>query len=468
MKHRISFYLAYACIVLFGSIGALLLLLGEKTPRASEAENRMLAGFPPLTAQTLADGSFMSGLESYLSDGMPGRDRIVTDTAIWMNALSLDRSVASEEDVFAAIEDLSFEDEPSASPKATAAPTEAPSSAPTEAPTAETKAEAQNPPAPTDIPIPSDTPMPTDVPTAAPEVPVEDCHLRRIRKNGDTQIKQTFPKKSVQNAIDMLNAYRAVLPKDGHLFFTQSPFASTALTMQNGGFIDWDCDLEETLAAHTLPGVEIVSTIDVLREPLLNGEDLYFRTDHHWKPRAACYLAQAMLARIGIHAPDYDTYSYRRYNSFFGSTLKIHPELKGSLKPDSIDVLVPNLPVTGCKIAWDRTETPCPYMRDGGTYEAYMGGTSGPWRRYETGVDSGRKCLILGDSFTIVFLPYLTPFYEEVHYANYRPSNYLVGKIAWGASDYIRENGIDDVFIVVCTEDDINSPFWLEWMPQYL
>ncbi len=460
MRHRISFYLTYACIVLFGSIGALLLLLGEKTPRASEAENRMLAGFPPLSAQTLADGSFMSGLESYLSDGMPGRDRIVTDTAVWMNALALNRSAASEEDVFAAIEDISFEGGSTELPDLTAPPTETPSPISAEAPTAQVDAETQVSPAP--------TAAPTDAPTATPDVPVEDCHLRRTQKNGKVQIKQTFKKKNVQNAINVLNAYRAALPEDGRLFFTQSPFASTALTMQSGDYTDWDCDLEETLAAHTLPGVEIVSTIDVLQEPLQKGEDLYFKTDHHWKPRAACYLAQAMLARLGIHAPDYDTYSYRRYHSFYGSVVKIHPERKGSLKPDSIDVLVPNLPVTGCKIAWDRTETPCPYMRDVGTYEAYMGGTSGPWRRYETGVDSGRKCLILGDSFTIVFLPYLTPFYEEVHYANYRPSNYRVGKIAWGASDYIRENGIDDVFIVVCTEDDINSPFWLEWMPQYL
>ena len=126
MKHRISYYLTFACVVLFGVLGLLLLLLGEKDPRESETENRMLTGFPQISGETLLNGSFMSDLESYLSDGMPARDRIVTETAFWMNKLSLGED-AAEENVFEELgdEDVSFPEDDSsafAEPESTETP----------------------------------------------------------------------------------------------------------------------------------------------------------------------------------------------------------------------------------------------------------------------------------------------------------------------------------------------------------
>ena len=46
MKRKLSFLLLYGSLVLFGGLGALLLIFGEKAPHASLAENRMLAGLP--------------------------------------------------------------------------------------------------------------------------------------------------------------------------------------------------------------------------------------------------------------------------------------------------------------------------------------------------------------------------------------------------------------------------------------
>ena len=351
MKHRISFYLTYACIVLFGSIGLLLLALGEKSPRESASENRMLAGFPALSAEAVRDGSFMDGLESYLSDGMPARERIVTDTAVLLNAIALSKEDGAEENVFDEI----------------GAPAQMPEE--TELPQADTillEPDAPQTPEPTDCPpagaVPSPSGSPENTEPMQTAIPVAACSLRRIRPDGTSRMTETYSETSIQNAIDVLNAYRSVLPEDGRLFFTQSPYASVALTMQHGEFTGWESDVEAMLQSNTLSGVEIVSTIDVLEEPLLAGEDLFFRTDHHWTPRGACYLAQAMLKRMGIDAPDYDAYSYKTYRSFYGSTVTAHPERKSTTTPDTIDVLIPNLPVKGCTIAWDGSEKPCPFI----------------------------------------------------------------------------------------------------------
>ena len=479
MKHRISFYLTYACIVLFGAFGLLLLLLGEKEPRESTLENRMLAGFPSFSAQSVGSGSFMSDLELYLSDGVPGRDRIMTGTAVLMNNVSLAHDDHAEEDVFDALGEFVEESDPADLfdgaddiPGLQAEPEQGAASEALSEQTSVPQDTALPPEASPAAEQPEQTDMPEGAPQtepAAEQTPIKACSIQLKRADGTYHTSYTFSKENMQNAIDVLNAYRAVLPEDGHLFFTQSPYASLANSLSRGQCVGWESDVEQELAAHTDPGIEIISTIELLEESLLAGEDLYVHTDHHWKPRAACYVLQAMLERVGTQALDYDAYDYRHYYSFYGSTVTAHPELKATVSPDSIDVMVPILPVTGCTIAWDGTEKPCPFIKENtGTYLAYLDGTYGPWRRYETGVDTGRKCLVIGDSFQQPFVPYLAPYYEEIHCTNFRRANYGASHISWSVSDYIRRNGIDDIFIVVCTGDDINSEFMLKLMWEYL
>ena len=62
-------------------------------------ENRSLAEFPGLTAESLWDGTLGSGLESWYSDHVPGRTTLLkADTAVQMNLL---RRPAVNEVVFA-------------------------------------------------------------------------------------------------------------------------------------------------------------------------------------------------------------------------------------------------------------------------------------------------------------------------------------------------------------------------------
>ena len=96
MKHKFSFLLIYGVMVLFGGLGVLLLFVGEKEPHPSQMENRMLAGFPTLSAETVKDGGFMEGLESYLSDNMLERDRLVVEADQLMAYLSLPGSSTDE------------------------------------------------------------------------------------------------------------------------------------------------------------------------------------------------------------------------------------------------------------------------------------------------------------------------------------------------------------------------------------
>lgn len=455
MKHRISFYLTYACIVAFGVLGVLLLALGEKEARASETENRMLSGFPAFSAQSVGDGSFMSSMESYLSDGIPARERVISETAVWMNMLSLDRATDSEE------EKVFVDEEEPASEQEAAAPSVPPVPEP---PSVEPDAPHTEQP---EITAPSPEPQPSA--SAPREGSIKACSFREIRPDGTSYVSETYTVEEMCNAIDAINSYRAALPEDGILFFIQAPPPKIAFDIQNGTYIGWESDVEQTIAENALPGVEVFSPADILIPHLKAGEDLYFHTDHHWKPLAACYAAQAMLGRVGIRALSYDEYNYHHNSGFYGSKKYEHPEVMQTMSADTIDVMDPILPVKGYTIAWNGWKSDCPFliphMND---YRAYLSGQRGPWRCYETGVDSGRRCLVTGDSYANCFVPYLAPYYEEIHTVDFRDDNYDGAHRRWTVRQYIEEHEIDDVYIVISMTTGISSAIMQKLMQRYL
>ena len=57
MKHKLSFVTAYGWILLLGALGIALLCFAPREERASEYENRMLQAMPPVSVDTLTDGS---------------------------------------------------------------------------------------------------------------------------------------------------------------------------------------------------------------------------------------------------------------------------------------------------------------------------------------------------------------------------------------------------------------------------
>lgn len=444
MKHKFSFLLLYGMTVLLGGLGALLLLCGEKAPRPSMAENRMLAGFPALTAQSLLSGEFMSGLEAYLSDGMPQREALITAAQGMTQVFALGEKSEeqAQQDIYDQVANL---------PEAPEEPTAAPSPSPSPF--------AQATQAPTQVPAA------TPVPEAKDLSDIPDCYFTCYGENGKRLDVYTFPAKNVRRMIRLLDAFRAVLPEDGHVLAAQPIFPGVADYLRQGEYTSWDSDLENLINSHVDPGVYMVSVQEVLQEPLLAGEYLYFRTDHHWTPRAACYTANRLLRHLGIVPRDYDDYSFRIISDFYGSAAK-----KGSGKmPDTLEVMIPDTPVQGTLINWDRTERETPLIYESlRTYMVFLGGNQGPWQRFETGVDCGRSCLVFGDSFSKDLIPFLTPYYETVHVSDVRQMYFHGEKRTWSISDYIRENGVDDVYILYSTANGVNTDTIMEDLLAFL
>ena len=482
MKHKFSFLLIYGVMVLFGGLGVLLLFVGEKEPHPSQMENRMLAGFPTLSAETVKDGGFMEGLESYLSDNMLERDRLVVEADQLMAYLSLPGSSTDELAQEALFEQVAAfaqegEDPAAAKPTHTAEPDPTPTSMPaTPEPTPEASPEptaTAMPATPEPSAAPEDTPEPQATPQPAPTEKdlsaIQPCYFTCTRANGTVHTVYTFPVKNILRMIKTLNAYRAALPPDGHVFFAQPPFPGVAANLQNGEFVSWGGELENTINEYSDEGVYMVSVQQVLQQPLLDGEYLFFTTDHHWTPRAACYTANAILKTLGIDPKPYDSYAFHTFRDFYGSMLNDHPNLRSTHKPDVLDVMIPETPVKGYRIAWDGSEQEAPLIYENrNNYMAFLGGTQGPWRRFETGVDCGRSCLVIGDSFSNAFIPFLTPYYETVHVTDVRGDYYDGAHATWTISEYIAKYGIDDVYLVLSTASGVNTDYLIESLLKYL
>ncbi len=466
MRRKLSFLLLYGMLVLFGGLGTALLLFSEKAPRASLAENRMLAGFPALSRNAVKDGSFMSGLEDYLSDAVPERQVFVAAADSILARLSLKTAEDQAREADAALEaqvQAFAREEPTAQP--TPVPTPVSTLATTPVSTlATTPGETA---AATEEPI--ETPAPTAAP--APEKDLSDirpCTFTMTQADGKLRTVYTFSPENIRRAIRMLNGFRAALPADGHVFFAQPPFPGLAFQLQDGTCTGWGGDLEDTINEYSDDGVYMVSVQKVLEQPLLNGEYLYYRTDHHWTPRAACYTLNAILAAHGVDPKPYDSYAFRPSRSFYGSAALSNPNIRSTTKPDTLEVPLPDAPVKGYRIFWNGHETDAPLLYDYANYMAFLGGTQGPWRRFETGVDCGRSCLVIGDSFSNCFIPFLMPYYETVHVTDVRADYYDRFNVSWTLSEFIREKDVDDVYLVFSTANGVNTVYIMESLLGYL
>lgn len=435
---KLSFIVAYWWLLLMGALGVALLIAAPKEARASETENRMLQAMPAVSVSAVADGSFMREFETYLADAVFGRDKLITVSEGMRDALSV---LPEENGVVDPAEELAKEmlAEPAAE----------------EEPTASTAAETAE--------------QAADADASVQETPSEDAEtvdsgawrMYMINHDGSERLVYTYSEANIDNAANVLNAYRAALPDDGNVFFFQIPFAATARTwVVDHDFTGWCSTVEDAIAKRVDEGVYVLNTPAVL-SPYMEQEQLYFNTDHHWTPRGANHAVIAAQQEVGLPTVPYDEYSY------LVADVKLNPAAEGKDQLELPELLEPAESWL-IKHLTEQEQTPAVIYGHERRYMAFLDGTRGPWRRFVTGYHTGRKALIITDSYGNTFSPYLFPYYDEVFMTDYRLDYYIAAEAGGGARAYIEEYSIDDVYFVLATASGINSNYMLKYMMQHL
>ena len=196
------------------------------------------------------------------------------------------------------------------------------------------------------------------------------------------------------------------------------------------------------VSALNAKGISTLNLIECMREDNLDWYSMFFKTDHHWKNESGLWaygkLAQYMNENLGYSIDestwDADNYTIRTYkDAFLGSQGKRTGSLYSGL--DDISVLVPNFETS---LTYDNNIT---NVHRSGTFEQsvlfeekHITGSMYTDFCYSVSLDgdfgrlkitnhldtSGKKVLIIKDSFANPVITFLAPNVAEIEVVDLR------------------------------------------------
>ena len=226
------------------------------------------------------------------------------------------------------------------------------------------------------------------------------------------------------------------------------------------GITDYlNSDFDRLLNILCQSNVSVIDLREKIRHAGLNHYDLFFRTDHHWTPEAGLWATGVIMNKHlqdympgGIDLYDNSNWDITVYNDIFlGSHGRRVGRLYGGL--DDFSVISPRFE-TELKVIipqknWDRTGSFAETCIDSSrlrkdyyannTYTAYIAGTPGV--RVSNIYGNGMKCLIIGDSFSQMIVPFISLSFSETYFYD---SRFILGT----AREHIGEFEPDVVILL--------------------
>ena len=182
------------------------------------------------------------------------------------------------------------------------------------------------------------------------------------------------------------------------------------------------------------------------------GEDIYYRTDHHWTSLGAYYGYTALMEAMGMEAePLNEDAKVTVTDSFYG-TIFSSSGVRW-VAPDHIDRYISG---DGLKVTayFDGTPTDSTlyvdsYLDKKDKYSSFLGGNQ-PLCVIETENTDAPKVLVIRDSYSDSLAPFLTQNFSEIHLFDPRMNLNSV-------KDYVETNEIDQVVVLYSISNFISS-----------
>lgn len=199
-----------------------------------------------------------------------------------------------------------------------------------------------------------------------------------------------------------------------------------------------DIDFREALAAHV-------------------GEQVFYRTDHHWTTLGAYYGYTAVMEAFGRggEIPGPDAFEHRVYprSDQFQGTLYSQSGVHW-LYPDTIEFWAED---TGLSVTSWRNGEPeeaslyeLSHLDSKDKYSAFLGGNQPLCVIKNESLPVSGKLLLIRDSYSDALAPFLAQSFSEVHLLDlryYRDS----------AARYAEENGIDSICVLYSVQNFISD-----------
>ena len=449
-------YIALWLALLF-ILGGYYLLFAPRSSEYSPDENRTLAAFPELTAESLFSGKFGKDMETYLLDRFPLRNAVIN----FVNRFESNLSFATHEEylqIAEGVDDPLDNDDYQNDLDDLLANLGKPTVPPTTVP---------------DVSVPPATVPPTTVPEVTepaenppivekPATSLQDYPATLGMYMNDTAVF-TYSRENVAAVTAVLNKYASLLPENGKLMFTMGPPSYmvnrfVGSQQKNNFYNTWD----EVINGLGADNMYAFDSSEILSEAIKEGEYVAFRTDNHWTPYGAYLVYSQMAAQAGKEICSYtEDFEITSEKPFRGTYYRDNPAAYMNVQPDTLERLMPKTPVEYRKITGKDTYEVVPFLdfnaKQNDRYTVYLGGPGGPWRYVECDNGETENCLVVTDSFGLTVMPFLTQNYKQVHY--YDARYYDHSTVGYTVAEMIEKYDIHDIYVITADFHTFNSGF---------
>lgn len=215
--------------------------------------------------------------------------------------------------------------------------------------------------------------------------------------------------------------------------------------------------LEQAKAA--VPGASWADLYTPLWEH--KGEDIFYRTDHHWTSLGAYYGYTALMEAMGLEAEPLDQAGKTTVSDSFYGTLFSRSGVRW-VAPDQIDRYISG---DGVEVTSYPEGSPVEgslyvdkFLQEKDQYSSFLGGNQ-PLCVIRTEHTDAPRVLIIRDSYTDSLAPFLTQNFSEIHLFDPRMNLTSV-------KGYVEENQIDSVVVLYSIANftaEGNQMFVLGW-----
>lgn len=196
-------------------------------------------------------------------------------------------------------------------------------------------------------------------------------------------------------------------------------------------------EIQTALSQH----MTVVDATEVLWEH--RGEELYYKTDHHWTTLGAYYAYEVLCHSLGEEPVPIEQYEKTALTEpFYGSLYSKVPIT--SQEADTVELFVnPDGEYKVTDVTTQQTKDTMydmEYAVKKDKYSVFFGGNY-PLLVLESNSENKEKVLILKDSYANCMIPMLADNYSEIHMMDLRYYHEDV-------SEYIQQEGIEKVIFI--------------------
>ncbi len=188
--------------------------------------------------------------------------------------------------------------------------------------------------------------------------------------------------------------------------------------------------------------VNFIDVYDSLKEH--SNEYIYFKTDHHWTQRGAYYAYQITGKLLGFSAVDIKDFIIESVSENFYGSLYSKSGFR-FIKPDCIELFNPP---SGLGVTVEYIDTSyvssnlyeISHLKQKDKYSIFLDGNHA-LVKISTNSNTGKKLLVIKDSYAHNLVPLLANHYDEIHMIDLRYFNV-------GVADYIKQNGLNEILLI--------------------